>query len=105
VNNGDAVSPGAQAFVSVVSVPNVPQPLLDAFIGSSLVPSCDMSVQRGTELGPLSAYASPFQCGCYFESSPDVNGAAPAGCTPCITGNDCADPTRPSCNLGFCETQ
>jgi hypothetical protein len=105
VNNGDAVSPGAQAFVSVVAVPNVPQPLLDAFIGSSLVPSCAMSVQRGSELGPLSAYAPPFQCSCYFESSPDVNGAAPPGCTPCITGNDCVDPTRPACNLGFCETQ
>jgi hypothetical protein len=105
VNNGDAVSPGAQAFVSVVAVPNVPQTLLDAFIGSSLVPSCAMSVERGTELGPLSAYAAPFQCGCYFESSPDVNGTAPPGCTPCITGNDCVDPTRPACNLGFCETQ
>jgi hypothetical protein len=105
VSGGVPVSPGAQAFVSVVSVPNVPQPLLDAFIGSSLVPACAMSVQRGSELGNVSSYAPPFQCGCYFEASPTVNGGAPAGCTPCNTANDCNDPQRPACNLGFCEVQ
>ena len=34
--------PGLQQ-VSIVSVPNIPQALLDAFIGSSLVPSCAMA--------------------------------------------------------------
>jgi hypothetical protein len=105
VENGDAVSPAARAFVSVVAVPNVPRGLLDAFIASSLVPSCAMSVQRASELGPLSSFAPPFQCGCYFEASPDVNGAPAAGCTPCNTANDCTDPTRPACNLGYCEVQ
>jgi len=105
VNEGVPVSPAAQAFVSVVSVPNIPQALLDAFIGASLVPSCAMSVQRASELGSLSSYAPPFQCGCYFEASPAVNGAAPVGCAPCNTGNDCADPRRPACNLGYCEIQ
>jgi len=105
VSNGVPVSPGAQAFVSIVSVPNVPQKLLDAFIGSSLVPSCAMSVQRSSELGALSAYSPPFQCGCYFEASPAVNGEAPSGCQHCNTSNDCNDPSRPACNLGFCEVQ
>jgi hypothetical protein len=103
VSNGVPVSPAAQAFVSVVSVPNIPQPLLDAFIGSSLVPSCAMAVQRSNELGPLSAYSPPFQCECYFLASPAVNGAAPQECTRCATANDCNDPSRPACNLGFCE--
>jgi hypothetical protein len=105
VADGVPASPGAQAFVSVVSVPNIPQALLDAFIGSSLVPSCAMTVQRGSELGPLSTYSAAFQCGCYFEASPGVNGSAPSGCSPCSTANDCNDPARPACNLGFCEVQ
>jgi hypothetical protein len=105
VSNGVPVSAGAQAFASVVSVPNIPQALLDAFISSSLVPSCAMAVQRTSELGPLSTYAPPFQCGCYFEASPSVNGSAPPGCSPCMTANDCTDPSRPACNLGYCEVQ
>jgi hypothetical protein len=105
VSAGVPASPGAQAFVSVVSVPNIAQALVDAFIGSSLVPSCAMSVQRSSELGNVSAYAAPFQCGCYFEASPDVNGAASPGCARCTTANDCTDPARPACNLGYCEAQ
>jgi hypothetical protein len=103
VNSGVPSSPGAQAFVSVVSVPDLPQGLLDAFIESSMVPGCAMSVQRNSELGPLSSYSAPFQCGCYFEAHPSVNGAAPDGCTRCNTANDCTDPKRPACNLGYCE--
>jgi hypothetical protein len=105
VSNGVPSSPGAQAFVSVVSVPNIAQGLVDAFIASSLVPSCAMTVQRSLELGNLSAYAPPFECGCYFEASPDVNGAAPPECARCNTANDCTDPKRPACNLGYCEVQ
>jgi hypothetical protein len=105
VSNGVPVSPAAQAFVSVVSVPNVQQALLDAFIDASLVPGCAMQVQRDSELGALSPYSPPFQCGCYFESRPSVNGAASPECTKCATANDCTDPNRPACNLGYCEVQ
>ncbi len=105
VANGVPVSPAAQAFASIVSVPDIPKGLLDAFIGSSLVPACAMTVQRTSELGPLSTYAPPFECGCYFEASPDVNGVAPSGCSRCNTASDCSDPKRPACNLGFCEAQ
>src|ERR1700678_1954918 len=79
VSSGVPVSPAAEAFVSVVSVPNLAQSLLHAFIASSLVPACAMQVQRSAELGPLSVYAPPFECGCYFEAS--VNGAGAAACT------------------------
>lgn len=103
VSNGIPVSAAASSFVSAVAVPNVAQQLLDAFIGSSLVPSCAMAVQRTSELGPLSTYSSPFQCGCYFDAS--VNGVADPGCTKCNTSNDCSDPQRPACNLGYCEVQ
>ena len=105
VGDGVPVSPGAQAFVSIVSVPNIAQALIDAFIGSSLVPSCAMLVQRSSELGDVAAFSPPFECGCYFEASPDVNGSAPPECARCNTANDCNDPTRPACNLGYCEAQ
>ena len=62
-----------------------------------------MQVQRGVELGPLSAYTPPFVCGCYFEAS--LAGSVPDGCAQCNTANDCTDPKRPACNLGFCEAQ
>ena len=103
VSGGIPVSPAAQAFVSVVSVPNLAQQLLDAFIGASLVPTCAMLVQRSADLGPLSAYTPPFECGCYFEAS--INGAPAATCAKCNTANDCSDPTHPACNLGYCEVQ
>jgi hypothetical protein len=103
VSNGIPISPAAAAFVSVVSIPNLPQALLDAFIQSSLVPSCAMNVQRSSELGQLSPYVPPFECGCYFDTS--VNGSAGSECAKCTTANDCTNPSRPACNLGYCEVQ
>ncbi len=105
VANGVPVSAAAQAFVSVVSLPNLPKPLLDAFIASSLVPTCAMSVQRTSELGPLAPYSPPFRCGCYFEANPAINDGTPQGCTRCVAANDCTDPKRPACNLGYCEVE
>jgi hypothetical protein len=103
VSEGVPISAAAQAFVSVVSVPNLPQSLLNAFITSSLVPSCAMTVQRSEELGPLSTFQPPFGCSCYFEAT--LNGAASPGCAACSTASDCTDPTHPACNLGYCEVQ
>jgi hypothetical protein len=103
VSSGVPVSPAAEAFVSVVSVPNLAQQLLDAFITASLVPTCAMMVQRTAELGPLSSYTPPFECGCYFQAS--LNGSPPSTCAKCNTANDCTDPTHPACNLGYCEVQ
>jgi hypothetical protein len=103
VTNGVPTSPAAAAFVSLVSVPNLAKPLVDSFIGASLVPTCAMAVQRDSEIGAVSSYAPPYQCGCYFEAS--VDGSAPPGCTPCNSPNDCTDPRRPACNLGYCEMQ
>jgi hypothetical protein len=103
-SNGVPVSPGAQAFVSVLSVPNLAQSLLDAFIGSSLVPDCAMAVSRSAELGPLTAYMPPAMCECYFLASKIVNGGAPAECGHCTTASDCPT-SRPACHFGYCEPQ
>jgi ABC-type phosphate transport system substrate-binding protein len=103
VSGGVPVSPAAEAFVNVVSVPNLAQQLLDAFIAASLVPTCAMLVERSAELGPLSTYTPPFGCSCYFQAS--LNGSPPSTCAPCKTANDCTDPSHPACNLGYCEVQ
>jgi hypothetical protein len=102
ISGGVPVSQAATAFVNAIAVQKPSQQLLDAFIGSSLVPGCAMRVTRTTELGPMLPYSPQPQCGCYFEASPNVNGAAPPGCTRCSTGNDCP-PERPACNFGYCE--
>ncbi len=96
-------SNAAAAFLSVVNVPRLPQAVLDAFIGASLVPSCAMMVKRDIELGNLSAYSPSYRCGCYFESKKG-NGTLPPECTSCDGTHPC--PTgRPACNLGFCEVE
>ena len=106
VSDGVPVSPAAQAFVSVVSVPNIPQALLDAFIALEPRAVVRHVGQRASELGPLSTYSPPFQCGCYFEASPSVNGVGAIGrARPAARANDCTNPTRPACNLGYCEVQ
>ena len=103
ISAGALVSAAAQAFISNIIVPNPVQELVDAFIASSLIPDCAMKVKRTAELGPLTAYEPPFQCTCHFEKV--ASGMASSGCTPCMTSDDCNDPSRPSCNLGFCEVR
>ena len=96
----------ATAFLNIVAVPNPPPnvdpiKIADAFIDSSLVPTCAMSVQRDTELGPLSAYQPPVPCGCYFDSK---KGVPSPNCVSCDATRPCpAD--RPACNLGYCEVR
>jgi hypothetical protein len=106
-SNGVPTSSAALSFLGVVSgnvaAGDVPNKLLDAYIGASLVPACAMSVQRSTELGPLVPYAPRGQCGCYFEAK--ATGKTPSECAVCVASNDCVDPKRPFCSHGFCEAQ
>ena len=106
-SNGVPTSAAALAFLNVVSgnvvMGDVPNKLLDAYIGASMVPPCAMSVQRNAELGPMTAYAPRGMCGCYFEKK--ATGKVPSGCAVCETSEDCSDPKRPFCSHGFCEVQ
>jgi hypothetical protein len=99
--SGSPLSQAALSFLSTVSVAKPPQSVLDAFISAGLIPSCAMTVNRITELGELSAYAAPYQCGCYFEFK--TTGRAGA-CTRCKTPSECPS-ARPACNMGYCEVQ
>ena len=105
ISQGIPVSPAAQAFLSIVSVPELQKELLAAFIDSGLVPSCAMTVRRDADLGALTSYAPPVQCGCYFEMRSSKGSGAPADCVICNSAIDCTDPKRPACNVGYCERQ
>ena len=105
-SEGVPVSLAARQFVSVVSEPDLDQELLDAYIGSGLVPSCAMHVQRLADLGPLTVFRPPVACNCYFENrliNPNGGGTPPADCTTCNFAGDCRDPNFPACQFNFCE--
>jgi hypothetical protein len=73
-------------------------------VGVGLTPSCAMEVQRTGDGAPLSAYAPPSPCTCYFLSK--VTGATlPASCTTC-TGSGISTCAAGSlgCFNGFCES-
>jgi hypothetical protein len=93
----------AQRFVSILTNANPDLEILDAFINANFVPACAMKVKRETELGDLANdNPPPFSCGCHFDFVVS-KGKAPDLCVPCMSNGDCLDPTRPSCNFGFCE--
>jgi len=93
---GGQATAQAAAFIQPFTVPN--QALIDATIKGGDVPVCAMHVARNQEMGPLSAFTPPFQCGCYYDNA--VSGAAQ--CQKCGGPADCpAD--LPACNLGYCE--
>jgi len=99
------VSPAATAFLTPFNISPVSEQIVDAFIDSSWVPECAMKVQRTQELGdPGTSNPPAFPCGCHFDARVDDN-KAPAGCTSCMTDADCPDPSKPSCNLSFCEAR
>jgi ABC-type phosphate transport system substrate-binding protein len=101
VSGGIPTSPAAAALVTRFSLAKLDKPLLDAIIKIGFVPPCAMKVQRKAEMGPISAYAADFQCGCYFEATVE-GGAAPASCKACSGPADCPA-GKPACNLGYCE--
>jgi hypothetical protein len=59
-----------------------------------------MTVTRSAEGGPLSLFAPPDPCGCYYESKLGT-GTLPASCTACAADTACTAGT--TCRHGFCE--
>jgi hypothetical protein len=79
--------------------------VIDADAASHVVAQCAMRVRRTGEVGAEASYQPDEPCGCYWESK--ANGAAPASCHACPTGDgDCAGQTgSPKCRYGFCEAK
>jgi hypothetical protein len=60
-----------------------------------------MKVSRATDGGPLSVFAPPDPCTCYYLSKiPLAAAGAPTGCTACTSADQCAGG---ACSHGFCE--
>jgi hypothetical protein len=84
MNGAATARPNAQKFLDIVNgVTPVTPSILDTFIGAHVIPQCAMKVKRDAELGPMTKYAAPDQCGCYFESK--------VATTSCSTCPDLAD--------------
>jgi ABC-type phosphate transport system substrate-binding protein len=73
--------------------------LLDLEIKAYTVPSCAMSVQRSTEIGPLTPFTPPASCNCYYDKG--ENGTTT--CDACTMDTDCKKPGATHCRLGYCE--
>jgi hypothetical protein len=70
----------------------------NALIAGANVPQCAMRVRRAGDLGPISSWAPPVPCGCYFERQ--ATGAT--ACTACSSDANCSG-ANPKCRSGFCE--
>jgi hypothetical protein len=73
---------------------------LGTIVSVGLTPDCAMQVQRPADGAPLSAYAPPAPCTCYFLSKVPSAAPLPASCVACSPGNPCA---TGSCFNGYCE--
>jgi hypothetical protein len=73
---------------------------LGAVIGVGLTPNCAMQVQRRADGAPLSLYAPPAPCTCYFLSKLPQAAALPLSCVACSASNPC---TSGTCFNGYCE--
>jgi ABC-type phosphate transport system substrate-binding protein len=94
------LSPGAQAFLTATVLPSLNEDVVDAYVQSSFVPDCAMTVHRDSEDEELTTYSPPAPCRCYFESAVP-GGAVPSDCVPCSPNGLC--PGALSCDVGYCE--
>jgi ABC-type phosphate transport system substrate-binding protein len=74
------------------------QDFLKLEIGGHVVPQCAMKVQRSTEIGPMSSYAPPIPCGCFFDSL-----TATTSCAACTADTQCTTAGATKCRYGYCE--
>ena len=99
------VNANAKLFIDILTNtanPGIPSGLdpVALVAQKGIVPLCAMTVTRSAEGGPLSLFAPPDPCGCYYESKLGT-GTLPASCMACTATTTCAAGT--TCRHGFCE--
>jgi hypothetical protein len=99
------VNANAKLFIDILTNtanPGIPSGLdpVALVAQKGIVPLCAMAVTRSTEGGPLSLFAPPDPCGCYYESKLST-ATVPASCTSCTASASCAAGT--TCRHGYCE--
>jgi ABC-type phosphate transport system substrate-binding protein len=104
-NTGVPLSAAAKTFIDWVqgtpTTPAAPFDITDIITTAGVVPACAMTVQRSTEMGPMSKFSPTEPCGCYFENK--ANGATT--CTACTgTGQGTCATAGQVCRRGFCES-
>ncbi|HEY8074348.1 MAG TPA: hypothetical protein VIF62_09565 [Labilithrix sp.] len=102
-SNGNIRNPNAKRVVDYLTQVTPPPGKIDLIqfdAQNYLVPSCAMKVKRATEIGPMTPFAPPNACGCYYEQV----GTGATSCKAC-TGNQDCDKQKPVCSYGFCEAQ
>lgn len=97
--SGGAPSAAAGAFVLRFGAPKLDQGLVKAIALSGNIPACAMGVKRDVEMGALRKEAPAYSCDCFYDFI--VNGSN--SCSSCNSSTDCKDPTKPTCNYGYCE--
>lgn len=93
-------SDAARALIRRLTLPRLDLDMVLAIIKSGFVPSCAMTVNHPSEVGPLSKFTPEVGCACLYEH--EVNGKA--SCAACGAPGDCPS-TTPACNYGYCEVQ
>jgi hypothetical protein len=98
---GKPIDPNVQRIIDLVLGSRVDADVngLDQVIASGLVPECAMGVQRAFDGGPLSLYAPPESCACYYEAK------VPQGSTKCATCTADAQCGAGKCRRGLCEVR
>lgn len=97
---GGVPSEAARALITRLTVPKLELEMVAAIIESGFVPSCAMTVNHASELGPLTAFQPELGCGCFYDH--EVNGKT--SCAVCAGPGDCPG-SAPACNYGYCEAQ
>lgn len=100
---GNVRSANAQRVINYLTGATRPPGSLDLIQVSALnnlVPTCAMKVKRASEVGPLSSFAPPNACGCYFEKV----ATGKTSCKTCMGNSDCPG-ASPVCSYGYCEAQ
>ena len=101
----EPVNANAKLFIDILTNtanPGIPSGLdpVALVAQKGIVPLCAMAVTRSTEGGPLSLFAPPDPCGCYYESKLST-GTVPASCVTCTASASCTGGT--TCRHGYCE--
>ena len=99
------VNANAKLFIDILTNtadPGIPSALdpVALVAQKGIVPLCAMTVTRSIEGGPLSLFAPPDPCGCYYESKL-ATATVPASCVTCTTSTSCTGGT--TCRHGYCE--
>lgn len=98
--SGEPIDPRTKRFIDIATgVADVGFNTAQALITTGNIPTCAMRVKRDVDGGPLSDFAHPAPCDCFFEETIQ---AGSSGCAACVNPGDCESGV---CRNGWCEAR